>query len=143
MDYAPELARGFFRLRNRIGENHLIDTWKDAFTIVGGFVATAATVVTISRGGASKGDMQQSQALPPDILASLTKLAESNQALQIQVAEICRDMDHFKGDFKAICKRMENDHMTIKLLRETLIAWGRLDAMKYKQDNSATETGEI
>ena len=121
----------------------MIDTWKDAFTIVGGFVATAATVVTISRGQPSKLEMPtQPIVIPPDLLANLTKLAESNQALQIQVAEICRDMDHFKGDFKAICKRMENDHMTIKLLRETLISWGKIDALKYKQDN-ATETGEI
>ena len=119
-------------------------SWQEAFLgSVTGLGMIAGTVVTITRGGTSKGDMQQPQALSPDILASLTKLAESNQALQIQVAEICRDMDHFKGDFKAICKRMENDHMTIKLLRETLISWGKIDALKYRQDSSATETGEI
>jgi hypothetical protein len=117
----------------------MIDSWKDVFTIVGGFVATAATVVTVSRGQSSKSEMAP---IPPDILASLTKLAESNQALLIQVAEICRDMDHFKGDFKAICKRMENDHMTIKLLRETLISWGKIDAQRDKP-GSETETGEI
>lgn len=111
--------------------------YPESIVMVGGIFAVAKTAVTFWGPGSSKPDMQP---IPPDILAALTKLNESNQALMIQVAEICRDIDHFKGDFKAICKRMENDHLTIKLLRETLISWGRLDAQKEK---SATETDTL
>lgn len=115
-------------------------SWQEAFlgsvTGLGGIVATAVTIVKTK---SSNPDMPE---IPPAALANLAKLADSNQAVLIQMAEFSRDLDHLKGDLKLITKRMEVDHRNIKLLREILISWGKMDAQREKPV-SDTETGEL
>jgi hypothetical protein len=100
----------------------LIDSWKDAFTIVGGFAATALTVVTIHRGGSSKGDMK----IP--------------EAIIIQLTNLCNDMDHMKTDFKTMGKKWENTHRQVNEIRMAMVAWNKMPLGKSDSD---TDTGEI
>jgi hypothetical protein len=93
-------------------------------TILGGI---AATVVTILKLKASKPEMQT---LPPDALELIRKLTDSSHGMQLDMRSLSSNLCHLADSLHAMEKRIESDHLMIKLLRETMIAWGRLDAHK-------------
>jgi hypothetical protein len=96
-------------------------------TCTGIVSAIAGVVVTILKLKPSKPEMQP---VPPDVLELIRKLTESSHGMQLDIKGISSNLNHLHESIKTMEKRVEADHLMIKLLRETLIAWGRLDALK-------------
>jgi len=106
-----------------------------------GIVASMAGAVTLLSRQPSKPSMDP---MPAAALDALRKLTESSDAGGLHLAKLSGDVDRLKEDLRSFAKRAERDHHEIKLLRETLIAWGRIDGLKELRDRkSATDTDSI
>lgn len=101
----------------------MIENWKDAFTIVGGFAATALTVVTINKSQSSKLDMH----IP--------------EAIIIQLTNLCNDMEHVKEDYKTLSKKWEATHRQVNDIRLAMVRWNKMDPSS--KPGSDTETDDI
>jgi len=115
----------------------MIDTWTDAFTIVGGFAATALTVVTIHNSKASKETMipltsdDKKELIElinkdkKDFTDSLHKILASYNELKVYFTEMRKDIDHFSSNFgnklDEMARHAEKDHEEVKKI--TLILY--------------------
>lgn len=113
--HAPGLARPGH------GGGIMIDTWKDAFTIVGGFAATALAVVTISKSNSSKIDMNISKEEKTALSESVYKLLQYYNDLKLAVLELRKDTDHLSEKISDLAVRADRDHNEVKKL--TLILY--------------------
>ncbi len=108
-------------------------------TLVGIFTV----VITWLRQHTSKDGMPH---VPPpiDVLSAINRLSESQERTLIKIAEMAKDVEHVQEKMTDLEKRCEHDHRMVKLLRETLISWGKLDAERERQSRQAgTETGDL
>ena len=123
----------------------MIDTWKDAFTIVGGFVATSATAVTIFRRDTSKPVMDK-QSDNSEFRATLAALMDSFNKSQIAFAEMKRDQAHAMERMEDIGRKREEDHKLLKKLDKILMPLLKNEIeSEYRARglSTDTETGEI
>lgn len=94
----------------------MIDTWKDAFTIVGGFVATAATVVTIQRGQSVRREINITSEEKAALTDSICKLLQYYNDLKLDVMGLKKDNEHMREKLDAMADHAERDHREVKKL---------------------------
>lgn len=125
----------------------MIETWKDAFTIVGGFVATAATVVTIQRGQSVRREINISPEEKAALTDSICKLLQYYNDLKIDVMGLKKDNEHMREKLDAMADHAERDHREVKRLTMILypLIKNEISEQRKKMDlsGSDTETGEI
>jgi myo-inositol-hexaphosphate 3-phosphohydrolase len=109
----------------------MLDSWKDAFTVVGGFAATALTVITIQKG-------QQKPALnitteeKAALMESVSNLLQHYNDLRLDIAELKRDYEHISEKIDAMAAHAQRDHDEVKKL--TLILYPLIKNHMNKED---------
>lgn len=110
-------------------------------SITGGFV----TLITWMRNKTSKSEMPTQP--PTDLFPTLNRILQSQSDILVKMATIESEVGHAQKEMRTVAKQVEHDHREIKLLRETLISWGKLDAEKERREreshHSDTDTGEM
>lgn len=105
-------------------------------------VTIVTGIVTVIRDGSSKSKMPTPP--PSDLVPTLNRILQSQSDILVKLATIESDAEHTQKEMRLVSKQVEHDHREIKLLRETLISWGKLDAERERRSQqSDTDTGEI
>jgi hypothetical protein len=126
----------------------VIETWKDAFTIVGGFVATAATAITIHRGTQPEKPQFAISAEEKAALSdSICKLLQYYNDINLAILGLKKDNEHFKEKLDDMATHAERDHKEVKKLTLILYPLIKSEIADYRRKmgltGSATETDEI